>query len=149
MSLPANSENILRFLTGISHGVSSGAWYVSTKLGETLLHEWDEVIAGIPQPTEQEIIDAGNDLTTVNGQVFSEWLAEHGGDPILTLRREAQEALDAQNSRIEALIRALALVTMDEINVIRADAQINLPARTAAQLRAAIKTKISDGEADT
>jgi hypothetical protein len=113
---------------------------------EIIIQNWNDPS---PQPTDQEIINAGNDLTTVNGQVFSEWYAEHGGDPILTLRREAQEALDAQNSRIEALIRALALVTMDEINVIRADSAINLPERTAEQLRTAIKTKIGDGDADT
>jgi hypothetical protein len=144
MALPNNTAVILRFM-----GYDDFAYDARFADGIVILSQWDDVLAGGPQPTDQEIIDAGNDLTTVNGQVFSEWYAEHGGDPILTLRREAQEALDKQNSRIEALIRALALVTMDEINIIRADPDINLPARTAEQLRTAIKTKIADGEADT
>ena len=147
MSIPSNHKHILRFLFPNS---GEFAWEVTdiTGVGLTITN-WNDAQAGGSQPTDQEIIDAGNDLTTVNGQVFSEWYAEHGGDPILTLRREAQEALDAQNSRIEALIRALALVTMDEINVIRADSAINLPERNAEQLRTAIKTKIGDGDADT
>ena len=99
------------------------------------------------QPTEQAVIDAGNDLTTVNGQVFSEWYAENGGDPVATLRRKAREALDKQNAETEALIRALAFVVLDEINILRA--QHSLADRTPAQLRTAIKAKITAGDADT
>ena len=91
-------------------------------------------------------IDAGNDLTTVNGQVFSEWDAENGGDATLTLRKQAQDALDKIASN-EALIRALALVVLDEINLLRDEHA--LANRTAAQLRTAIKTKIAAGEADS
>ena len=147
MSLPQNTGQILIFLHNIS--TDPDYYFIVRIISATGLPEityWNTVELGT-QPTEQEIIDAGNDLTTVNGQVFSEWLAEHGGDPILTLRREAQEALDAQNSRIEALIRAFALVMVDEINLLRTEH--SLADRTAAQLRTAIKNKIAAGEADT
>ncbi|NIQ10491.1 MAG: hypothetical protein GWO08_22325, partial [Gammaproteobacteria bacterium] len=80
--------------------------------GVAIIHAWDQGIAGIPQPTEQEINDAAGDLTTINGQLFSEWLAENGGDATLTIRKQAQDALDKIASN-EALIRALAFVVMD------------------------------------
>ena len=112
-------------------------------LTEMVIQNWeDESI----QPTDQEIIDAGNDLTTVNGQLFSQWYAENGGDVTLTLRKTASDALDKINSN-EALIRALAFVVMDEINILRA--QHSLADRTPAQLRNAIKAKITSGDADT
>ena len=100
-----------------------------------------------PEPTEQEIIDASNDLTVVNGQTFSQWLAEHGGDPVATFRRQAKEALDKQSSETEGLIRALALVVLDEINTLRG--QHALAPRTAQQLRDAIKSKLTAGDADS
>ena len=99
-----------------------------------------------PQPTEQAVQDALADATTVNGQTFSQWLAEHGGDSVATFRRKAREALDEQQAETEGLIRALALVVMDEINLLRAEH--SLAARTPAQIRTAIKNKIDSGEAD-
>jgi hypothetical protein len=103
-------------------------------------------LSASPQPTEQEIIDAGNDLTTINGQVFSEWFAENGGDAALTLRKRASDLLDNVNSN-EALIRALAFVVLDEINLLRAEH--SLASRTPAQLRTAIKAKLAAGDADS
>jgi hypothetical protein len=110
---------------------------------EIIISTWNDPS---PQPTEQEIIDAGNDLTTVNGQVFSEWYAEHGGDATLTLRKRASDLLDNVNYN-EALIRALAFVILDEINLLRAEH--SLADRTQAQLRTAIKAKIAAGDADS
>ena len=69
----------------------TGAWNASLKQGIAIIRAWDDALAGQTQPTDQEITDAGNDLTTVNGQVFSEWQAENGGDPVLTNRRIATE----------------------------------------------------------
>lgn len=43
----------------------------------------------------------------------------------------------------ERLVRALALVVLDEINMLRAAVVPVLPARTAAQVVSAIKTKIA------
>ena len=114
--------------------------------GIVILSQWDDVLAGGPQPTEQEITDAGNDLTTVNGQVFSEWYAENGGDATLTLRKRASDLLDNVRDN-EALIRALAFVVLDEINLLRAEH--SLADRTPAQLRTAIKAKIAAGDADS
>jgi hypothetical protein len=100
---------------------------------------------GVVLPTDQEIIDAGNDLTTINGQVFSEWYAENGGDATLTLRKRASDLLDKVNDS-EALLRALVLVMVDEINILRAEH--SLADRTAAQVRTAIKNKLNSGDAD-
>ena len=135
---PFNTALILRFL---GHSITDFE-VTKTKTGYRV--DWTSVDT---EPTEQEIIDAGNDLTTINGQVFSVWYAENGGDPVATLRRKAREALDKQNAETEALIRALAFVVMDEINILRAEH--SLTDRTPAQLRTAIKAKITSGDADT
>jgi hypothetical protein len=45
--------------------------------------------------------------------------------------------------RLERLIRALALVTLDEVNLIRANFTTPMSPRTAAQLVTAIKAKIA------
>jgi hypothetical protein len=133
---PPNTGVVLTFLG--YEGVVD--FNVRSKTGELEWYHAD------PQPTEQEIIDAGNDLTTVNGQVFSEWYAENGGDATLTLRRKAADALDKISDN-EALIRALAFVVLDEINLLRAEH--SLASRTPAQLRTAIKAKIAAGDADS
>jgi len=47
-------------------------------------------------PTEQEVAAVLADATPLpSGQLFSAWLAEHGGDPVTTRRRLAREAVDA------------------------------------------------------
>jgi len=134
--LPANTALILRFL-----GWGYDDYQVSKS--DVITIEWYSVS---PQPTEQEIIDAGNDLTTIDGQLFSEWFAEHGGDSALTLRRKAKDQLSATTD-MPALVRALMLITMDEINTLRA--QHSLPARTPAQLKTAIRNKLNAGDADS
>ena len=146
MSLPLNLEDTLNFMAQLKSGTLIGAWNCYIRQGTAYINSWNDTIAGMTQPTDQEIIDAGNDLTVVNGQVFSVWFAENGGNPVATLRRKAREALDKQNAETEALIRALAFVVMDEINLLRAEH--SLAARTPAQLRDAIKGKITAGDAD-
>jgi hypothetical protein len=141
MALPSNSSNIIIFLTG----VGKEDFVLVRDPSGVYLDEWNSVET---QPTDQEIIDAGNDLTTVNGQVFSEWYAENGGDATLTLRKRASDLLDNVRDN-EALIRALAFVVLDEINLIRENAAINLPPRTFSQLRTAIKNKIDSGDVDS
>jgi hypothetical protein len=54
----------------------------------------------------------------------------------------AQARWDAPEER---LLRALALVLLDELNTLRQ--QHGLPARTAAQLKAALRQKLSSGDA--
>lgn len=103
---------------------------------------------GDPQPTEQQIADYANDVTNLpNGQTFTQWQQEHGGDVAQTFRRKAKEALDRVQAEQEGLLRALALVVLDEINTLRAEH--SLAARTPTQLRNAIKAKITSGDADT
>lgn len=138
--IPANTAKILEFL-GFKLDQDFEVGWTGT---ETIICKWYSVIT---QPTDQEINDASNDLTTINGQVFSAWYAEHGGNAVSTLRREAKEALDNQTADTNALIRALAFVVMDEINILRA--QHSMADRTAAQLRTTIKNKIDSGDADT
>uniref|UniRef100_A0A6M3IGV0 Uncharacterized protein n=1 Tax=viral metagenome TaxID=1070528 RepID=A0A6M3IGV0_9ZZZZ len=99
------------------------------------------------QPTEQQISDYAADVTSLpGGQLFSIWLAEHGGDTTLTARRIAKEYIDQADDANYALTRALGLVVLDEINTLRG--QHSLAPRTKAQLKAAIKAKIDSGEAD-
>lgn len=140
--LPELTPAILQFL--IRGSAPDRDFSVIQDAAGTRINRWERAER---EPTEQEIADAANDLTTVGGQVFSEWLAEHGGDPALTSRREAREALALADSRIETLLRALALVVMDEINILRA--QHGLAPRTGSQIRLAISNKIDSGEADT
>ena len=139
MALPTNTATILQFLNPAAIPNKQYVVYISD--GNVVIGSWDESAIGSPQPTDQEITDAGN------SQAFIDWYAEHGGDAIATLRRRAKEALDAQNAETEALIRALAFVVLDEINILRAEH--SLAARTPAQLRTAIKAKITDGYADS
>ena len=100
------------------------------------------------QPAEQQVIDYANDVTPLpSGQLFSQWLAEHGGDPVATFRARAKAALDRASSEQEGLLRAALLVVLDELNSLRA--QHSLPARTPEQLRTAIKNKLTAGDADS
>jgi hypothetical protein len=163
MALPNNTGQIIQFMYGVAQTANVEIGRIPV---EIII--WDSALG--TQPTEQEIIDAGNDLTTVNGQVFSVWLAEHGGDPALTFRRLAKEALDKQTAKIEGLIRAMLLVVLDEMNLhadkmneinasvdaasnfnaFKSDLQsvADYPQRTPAQLRNAIKSKLDAGDAD-
>lgn len=133
--------------------------------GGAVTVEWSHVDT---QPTEQAIID------TLASSEFATWLAENGGDPVLTLRRRAREALDAQTDTNQ-LIRAALIETLlyvrdahrnlnaliDGIGVASNLAQVKTaaaaigkvpaPADDAAFLagaRAAIKDRIDAGEAD-
>lgn len=109
--LPANTASILQFL-GFADSVDFSVGADSD--GVVSIEVWSSVQ---PQPTEQEIIDAGNDLTLVNGQTFSTWLAEHGGDTDLTRRRLAKELIDKVNAN-EQVIRALAIAVNARTNQI-------------------------------
>ena len=117
------------------------------------------------EPAETEVDE------TPQTSGYQAWYAEHGGDALLTARRLAKEALDRQAAEYEALLRALALVTLYETNLLRewitafkaataaatnlanlqtrVAATPNAPERTAQQLRAAIMAKIDAGDADS
>jgi hypothetical protein len=124
---------------------------------------WNTATLG--QQPSQATLDA-----TATSPAFLLWLSTHGGDAALTLRRQAKEALN-QIRENEILIRAVAAVTADEINLIRewlttfkaqtalatnlANFQSrvaglgNMPERTLAQVRAAVLAKIDAGAVDT
>ena len=167
MALPANTSLILQFLHQ-SEGPLE-AWSVRQDgAGTITIDAWD---AAAPQPTEQAIIDAGNDLTEINGQTFSQWEAEHGGDAAATAQRKVVETIDRPTQRLEVILRGLALLSMDEVNILRtwmrdfkaevaaATSLGNLQARIAGlstlndrnklQAMAGIKNKINSGNADT
>jgi hypothetical protein len=115
------------------------------------------------QPTEQEIIDAGN------SQAFIDWYADHGGDLALTRRRIARDAIDGLRDT-DHLIRAALFAIVDELNrhadkhnaimsalsdfttvadlKIRVAAIGDYPQRTRAQLKAAAVNIINDGTSD-
>jgi len=143
-------------------------WVVKDDGGGPVITYWNTAGLGT-QPTSQAIAAALADNTTVGGQVYSEWLAEHGGDAALTLRRIASEAVDTSDPAY-VFTRALALVVLDELNVHAARitaildaidgassladvktaiAAINdIPQRTIAQLKTAMKAQIAAGSAD-
>ena len=116
-----------------------------------------------PQPTEQEI------ATAEASQSYIDWYAENGGDPVKTLRKQAEDTL-SERDRSNLLLRSVILTMVDEFNrhsdrtnailtaigsatsltslqteVALIDA---IPARTGAQLRTAAITKINTGDAD-
>ena len=123
------------------------------------------------QPTAKQLEAWRTDAAPLpNGQAFSQWLAEHGGDPVLTARRQTREALSAAKAE-SALHRAAFLVLVDEFNrhtekftALRdalstatslADAKAKaaaiepLPQRIGQDLRNAAIEKIDSGAADS
>jgi hypothetical protein len=140
MALPASTARVLNSL-----GYEPIVDYLVKSDGGTVTVQW---FSSDPQPTEQQINDWATDAVNLpNGQTFSQWLADHGGDSTLTLRRSAKEALDDTAEGRSALVRAALLVFMDEVNTLRAIH--SLPARTGSQLRTAIANKLTAGDADT
>ena len=163
MTLPDNTKLVIPFLFP---GARNFDDFELSGQGGLHILRWNNDLG--PEPTEQQINDAANDLTIVGGQTFSEWLAENGGDPLLTLRRLAKLALDASESN-SAILRAVVLELLDHLNsqlakyndllawlgtqtVLINRAQLNdfaalLP--TYAQARSAIKQRVTDGEVDS
>ena len=135
---PSNTANIFLFL-----GFNLVDFDV-TLYSAGIEVKWHSVAT---QPTEQEVTDAGNDLTVVNSQVFTVWEAENGGDVTLTARKNGVDGIDLTGVGASNLIRAVALVTLDEINLLRAEH--SLAARTFTQMRNAIKGKINAGDVDS
>lgn len=89
-----------------------------------------------PVPTLQEMQDA---WTLIQ--------AEAPGKLATARRTEAKTIILDQESR-GAVLRAIALVMMDEINLIRAKLTPPLPLRTASQIKTAIQNKLDSGGAD-
>lgn len=129
---PLNRINVFQFL-----GYKNYEDFFITIDGDLVLVEW---FHQDPEPTDQQIIDAGN------SPEFAIWLEEHGGDALKTQRRKAKEYIDDANQYQAQVLRAFMLLMIDELNILRA--QHGLADRTPLQLRNAIKNKIADGDAD-
>lgn len=161
MALPRKTATVL-----IALGYDSLEDFTATASQGVISLQWNHTD---PQPTEQVINDYASDTTPLpSGQLFSEWLAENGGDPLLTLRRKAKEALDSQAAEQNALLRAVVLELLDYANADRANlntlltwlgGQTTLTNRgqlsamgsveaTPAQAKDAIKARLAAGEAD-
>jgi len=152
----SNTATVLSYL-GFTPLVDFNA---SSSLGVVSV-EW---MSASQQPTEQEID------TTAASQEFIDWQAENGGDQLKTLRKKAKDALSDSKSE-NALLRAVLLIIVDEFNnhsdktnaILDAiDGASNLsglkssigaindlPQRTGAQLRTEVKTKLTNGDADS
>lgn len=162
MALPQNTGVIL-YAAGYDPLVD----YIAVQNGGVVTLQWSHTD---PEPTEQQITDWSTDAATLpNGQLFSVWYSENGGDPLLTLRRKAKEALDEQQQENHALIRAVVIELLNYCNAQRARhntllqwlgtqttltnrgqlAAMQLNEATPAQARNAIKTRITNGDADT
>ena len=82
MAYPINTGSIIQFL------LPAATDYEVINRNTVVQVVWNDALT---EPTEQEIVDAGNDLTVVGGQTYSQWQAEHGGDPTLTKRRRSKD----------------------------------------------------------
>lgn len=81
--------------------------------GVITITEWSHAD---PQPTEQQINEWATDTTPLpSGQLFSQWLSEHGGDATITAKRLAKELYDDQKQQGRQ-IRAALQVVVDEFN---------------------------------
>lgn len=119
--LPINTPAILTHITG-----EADTWSVLNRGGNYSIAGWT---SATPQPTEAEIIAHGAT------QAFLDWEAEHGGDPTLTARRIAKEAVATPAGKL-----VVALVSaMRKQGVITG---------TKAQIINAILAEIDLGEAD-
>ena len=158
MSYSVKTASIIAYLIP---SIDFSAIDITSRTGVVMIDRWD---LDLPQPSEQEIIDAEA------SQAYIDWRAENGGDPVKTLRRQAQEALSESKAE-SALLRAALLTIVDEFNN-HADktnaildaidgasslatlkssigAISNLPQRTGAQLRTAAENKLTSGDADS
>lgn len=119
-----------------------------------------------PQPTEQQVADAASGITTVGGRTFIQWKALR---PQLERRESAKEKLASLRGE-GAVLRAMILTMLDEMNLHAnrvnalltaidnastlatlktAVALINdIPQRTGLQLRNAIISKLDAGDGD-
>ena len=161
MSYPVNTHDIL-----IASGYEHFRDFIFCPGGSAPL-QW---LHADPQPTEQQINEWATDAAPLpSGQLFSVWLAEHGGDALLTLRRLAKEALDEQEAGDHALIRAVVIELLDYCNAQRQQhnalltwlgaqgtlanrgqlTAMQLAEATPTQARTSIKSRIDAGNADT
>ena len=128
--------------------------------GVATIDRWESVLI---QPTEEEVSKAAA------SPEYATWLAENGGDPTRTLRKQAEDSL-SDNQKSNMLLRSVILILVDEFNrhSDRTNAILdaidganslsslksaigtipNIPTRTGGQLRKAAISKIKAGDSD-
>jgi len=90
MPLPNQTLKLIEFLR--PRAIANVDFFVSSNSGSISIDSYNG--PGIV-PTEQELIDAENDLTLNGaGQNFTSWFAENGGDDTVTTKRKAKERID-------------------------------------------------------
>lgn len=102
----------------------------------------------LPEPVNNYI--EYPDLSLVSGQPVKYWVIT--GDSVTLADQATRDAIDAtglsekrdnianEMDKLESYTRAFALVVLDEINLLRTNA--GLQARTAAQLKTAVRNKL-------
>lgn len=129
MSYPINLQETLHFLLG-KDGREDGSWRVRHRGGIGEFNMWDNIKAGRRQPTEQEIADVLSDVTQVNGQLFSAWQAENGGNPGLSRRKKLRDRIVTPEEKIRVAVMA------------------SLTGKTIAEVRQAYRDAIAAGVGD-
>jgi len=75
---------------------------VLERRGEVIVN-WTSATA---QPTAKAVTDVTSDVTVMNGQVYSVWLAENGGSPTPT-RKKTAKAIMARDDDLGLVVRLL------------------------------------------
>lgn len=161
MPLPQNVATVL-----IALGYDALQDFQASAEEQSIIVRWAHAD---PQPTEQQLNDYASDAAPLpSGQLFSQWVAEHGGDALQTLRRKAKEALASQEKEQNAMVRAVVLELLNYANAERnkfnlllqwLGTQTTLANRgqltalelieaTPQQAKQAISDRITAGEAD-
>lgn len=111
------------------------------------------MFVGMDQAAVQQMIqNQGFTISFVDSTTFNAFVATQQppvlqpAEVLVLERATAVTELLNDTSGNAKFIRAVLLVILDEINVIRA--QLSLTARTVAQLKTAIQSKINSGSAD-
>ena len=103
-------ENTFSILLGAGYEESD---FVLIRNGPNLQLDWHSTD---PRPTDQQINDWGDDTVPLpSGQLFSEWLASHGGDPISTAKRQILERLNDNADLTRAGFQALIILLLDNL----------------------------------
>ena len=108
------------------------------------------VVNGVEVPfTPEELADRIAESDANEPGTGVKWLADQAAllDKMRSRAAAVFAASDGDPEPLPKAVRALALVMLDEINLLRAAA--GLPARAAAQLKTAVQDRIDTGEADS
>lgn len=136
MAYPDNTAAVLRAAYPDLTGPTD---WVLEQPGGVIALVWTN---GQPEPTEQQITDWATDAATLpSGQLFSAWLAEHGGDDIATAKLQIKEALADDTDLTRAGFQALIILFLDNLN---STSWVGNATPTKAQAWTAFKNKVDE-----